>query len=85
MKDLLYSVLLVELWAIMRKIAIAVLEEDKYEKLGWNLNFKATCQLGRTKELEEEAKFCTHYRKKKMKTATDLHRISFYLLKNKSF
>lgn len=63
----------------------AVLEEDKYEKLGWKLNFKATCQLGRTKELEEEAKFCTHYRKKKMKTATDLHRISFYLLKNKSF
>lgn len=32
-------------------------EEDKCERLGWHLGLKATPRKGRTKEVEEEAKF----------------------------
>nr|CCA66043.1 hypothetical protein [Beta vulgaris subsp. vulgaris] len=34
-----------------------VLDEDKCEKLGWNLSLKATPRKGRNKEMEEELKF----------------------------
>ena len=33
-----------------------VLDEDKCEKLGWNLSLKATLRKGRNKEMEEEMK-----------------------------